>query len=306
MIENLNTAKRVLERKRDDCLAFIVGNGINRHAYSSTKNVSWEDMLLYLWSKVSGKTISTISEGVSYTEFYNIVGLEGIDIDGLRKAVVEYTDSNYKPARYHHWLCKKLQKWDVPVLTTNFDRSLESELNMYKLYKEEGKKRGFTDMYPWNVYFSQKRINNPLDGFAVWHINGMTKYRRSLKLGLSEYINQTARARDFIHSDEKVMDFDKKNRPYWNGYNTWLHVIFNASLCFCGLELDVNETFLRWLLLERARYFKKFPSRRKEGWFVCCNRDKMTEGKRFFLENTGIEIIRLRDYDEVYEGLFEI
>jgi len=45
--------------------------------------------------------------------------------------------------------------------------------------------------------------------------------------------------------------------------------------------------------------------RRKEGWFVCCNRDKKTEGKRFFLENTGIEIIRLRDYDEVYEDLFD-
>ena len=305
MIEDLNTAKRVLKSKQQENIAFVFGNGINRHAYHPKDNVSWEDLLLYLWSKLSGKTISTISEGVSYTEFYNILGLKDMDIKELQKAVVEYTDNNYNPVRYHRWLCDKLQKWDVPVLTTNFDCNLETDLKMFKLDKEDGKKRGFTDMYPWNVYFSHEKLNNPLDGFAVWHINGMTQYHRSLKLGLSEYINQTARARDFIHSDEKVMDFDKKNRPYWNGYNTWLHVIFNASLCFCGIGLDVNETFLRWLLLERARYFKKFPARRKEGWFVCCDKDELTEGKRFFLESTGIKIIRLRDYKEVYEDLFD-
>ena len=191
----------------------------------------------------------------------------------------------------------------MPVLTTNFDGNLESDLSMYKLYKTEGKRRGFTDYYPWNAYFSQNRIHDPLEGFGVWHINGMTRYRRSIKLGLSEYINQTARARDFIHSDEKVMDFDGKNRSYWNGSNTWLHIIFNANLCFCGLGLDVNETFLRWLLLERARYFNKFPERKKKGWYVCC--DEVSEGQRFFLENTGIEIIKLKNYKEVYEGLFE-
>jgi len=55
MIEDLNTAKKVLERKRDDRLAFIFGNGINRYAYYPSDNVSWEDMLLYLWSTLSNK-----------------------------------------------------------------------------------------------------------------------------------------------------------------------------------------------------------------------------------------------------------
>lgn len=303
MISDIETAKRVLHRERSNHLAFIFGNGINRHAYGKDKNASWQDMLLNIWERVSTKTISTISEGISYTEFYNIIGMEGIDADTLRKLVVEYTEENYQPTDYHKWLCTKLQEWDVPVLTTNFDRNLEYDLKMYKLIKSEGKFRGFTDFYPWNAYFSEERLHNPLDAFAIWHINGMTRYRRSLKLGLTEYINQTTRARDYIHSDEKVMDFDKKNHSYWNGSNTWLHIIFNASLCFCGLELDVNETFLRWLLLERARYFKKFPDRKKKGWYVC--KDDVSEGKRFFLENTGIEIIKLRDYKEIYEGLFE-
>lgn len=303
MITDLRTAVRVLKEEQENHLAFVFGNGINRYAYNDESHVSWEKMLLNIWSEVSSKTLSTISEGVSYTEFYQIIELEGIDISNLRKRVVEYTKNFYQPTEYHGWLCRRLQNWYVPVLTTNFDSNLEFDLKMFRLHKTEGVKRGFTDYYPWDVYYSPSKINFSLDEFAVWHINGMVKYPRSLKLGLAEYINQTARARDFFHKNEKMMDFDLKNQPYWNGSNTWLHIILNSSLCFCGLELDVNETFLRWLLLERARYFKKFPDRRKKGWYIC--KDNVNEGKRLFLESTGIEIIKLNDFSEIYEGIFE-
>ena len=283
-------------------LAFILGNGVNRYAYDS-KGASWQDMLLYIYHQITGKRLSSISEGVSYTEFYNILSLEGGNMDILRKTVVDYTYENYRSEKYHHWLQEELVKWDVPVLTTNFDKNLDSEYQKHKIFKYEGMRRGFTDFYPWNVYYGPNALLTPLDGFAVWHINGVIDYPRSIRLGLSEYINQTARARDFLHKDEKIMDFDLKNRPHWNGSNTWLHIIFNTSLCFIGLGLDVNETFLRWLLLERARYFKKYPERAKKGWYVTA--DNVKDGQQFFLDSTGIEVVKLQNYDEVYRGVFE-
>lgn len=93
----------------------------------------------------------------------------------------------------------------------------------------------------------------------------MVGYRRSIRLSLSEYMGLSARVRSFLHKEESIDDFNFKNQNNWKGYNTWLHIIFNSSLCIFGLALDENETFLRWLLIERAKYFRRFPERRKKG-----------------------------------------
>lgn len=79
---------------------------------------------------------------------------------------------------------------------------------------------------------------------------------------------------------------------------------FNSSLCIFGLALDENETFLRWLLIERAKYFRRFPERRKKGWYVCKS-DEISEGKRFYLDYLGFEMVTLENYEEIYKGLLE-
>lgn len=301
MSEPIERIRTVLKQE-GSALAFVFGNGINRYA-DNVNGSSWKDMLLEIYHQFTGKRLDTISEGISYTEFYNILSLENGNVDTLRNAVVDYTREHYTPKDYHRWLQVKLAYYNVPVLTTNFDTNLDDGYSRRKLIKLEGKRHGFTDLYPWNVYYGPNILHTPLDGFAIWHINGVIDYRRSIKLGLSDYINQTARARNFIHSNDKIMEFDRKNRPHWNGSNTWLHIIFNSSLCFIGLELDTNETFLRWMLLERARYFKNFSKRRHRGWYVTTK--EVPAGKRFFLESTDIEIVTLKNYDEVYQGIFE-
>lgn len=49
----------------------------------------------------------------------------------------------------------------------------------------------------------------------------------------------------------------------WDGAASWLHIVFNSPLLIFGLGLEENEVFFRWLLIERARYFKKFPIEEK-------------------------------------------
>lgn len=302
MITDITKAKRILERHyKEKKIAFVFGNGINRYNCSDDSNISWNDMLLKVWDSISSKTLSEIAKGITTTEFYNIMEFEAGSSKEVREKTVEIVKS-WKQSDFEAALEKRLIDIDCPVLTTNFDGNIEKGLNRYKM----DIKQGFSDFYPWNVYYSTCQLNDPLDGFGVWHINGMQDYPRSLRLSLSEYINLTSRARNFIHSNEAIDNFDKKNKSMWNGYHTWMHLIFNSNLCIIGLALDEQETFLRWLLIERIKYFKKFKDRKRQGWFVCLNEDIENQGKKMFLEYLGFEIICLSSYKDIYESLLKV
>lgn len=300
MITDLTKIKQVLCSNRAD-LAFVVGNGINRFAYGESQDISWNGLLLNVWQQISNRTLSDISTGISLTEFYDIMEFEAGSIDSVRLKVVDLLE-RWKPVEYHSWLQNKLADWDVPLLTTNFDRNLDNGLRFHKL---EGGGTGFTDFYPWNVYFSNAALSSPTKGFGVWHINGMVGYRRSIRLSLSEYTGLSARVRSFLHEEDSLDDFNLKNKSYWKGCNTWLHIIFNSSLCILGLALDENETFLRWLLIERAKYFGRFPDRKKKGWYIC-RPNEVSEGKRFYLDYLGFELVVLDSFDDIYKGVVDI
>lgn len=302
MITDLSKAQKIIQshyRRKD--IAFVFGNGINRYASKASSNVSWNNMLLEVWDSISPKTMSEIANGITMTEFYNIMEIEAGSAKAVRDKTVEIVRS-WSPSAYEEALEKRLIDIDCPVLTTNFDSNIEQGLVRYKM----GPMREFTDFYPWGVYYSNRRLNDPLEGFGVWHINGTHDYPRSLRLSLSEYINLTFRARNYIHSGDSLDNFERKNVSYWKGHPTWLHLIFNSNLCVIGLALDEQETFLRWLLIERVKYFLKFKDRKKKGWFVCCAGEMDNEGKRMFLEYLGFEIICLPDYGSIYESLLEV
>lgn len=188
MISDLSVIKQVLNCNKSN-LAFIVGNGINRFAYAQNQDVSWNALLLDVWQQISSRTLSDISNGISLTEFYDIMEFEAGSIDEVRLKVVELLNK-WEPVEYHKYLQNKIIEWNVPLLTTNFDRNLDDGLRFNKL---ENTNIGFTDFYPWNVYFGNKVLSSPTEGFAVWHINGMLNYRRSIRLSLSEYMGLSAR-----------------------------------------------------------------------------------------------------------------
>ena len=56
---------------------------------------------------------------------------------------------------------KTMESREAPVLTTNFDTYMSSSLGltMFKMGN------GFTDFYPWNVYFGKYVLDSPIDGF---------------------------------------------------------------------------------------------------------------------------------------------
>ncbi len=126
----------------------------------------------------------------------------------------------------------------------------------------------------------------------------MKKYFRSIRLGLTHYMGSIERARNMIHKGKEDRLFMGKDNANWKGSKTWLHIIFNKSIFIFGLGLNKDEVFLRWLLLERAIYFQKFPERKKLGWYIDKN---ISEGKKLFLKQIGLEVLELKDYKDIYE-----
>ena len=81
-----------------------------------------------------------------------------------------------------------------------------------------------------------------------------------------------------------------------------MQIVFSKPLLIVGIGLEENETFLRWLLLERARYFKDFESRRQKGWYIYRPDpgNKTEVGKLYFLKSVGFECVAVSSFDEIY------
>lgn len=190
---------------------------------------------------------------------------------------------------------------NAPILTTNFDTYISDSVGATQRILRQGQYK-FTDFYPWNMYHSNKELNSPLEDFAVWHINGVKSHPRSIKLGLSDYMGCVERARRMIQGQNLNEYFDGKYQMNWKGYNTWLHIIFNKDLFIFGLKLEENEVFLRWLLIQRAKYCKMYNKPLK-GWYIGMKDKDIKKGKRFFLEQLGIQVIEIDNYNMLYQAL---
>ncbi|QFU24730.1 hypothetical protein FM038_023075 [Shewanella eurypsychrophilus] len=279
--------------------ALVIGNGINR--YNSTRadgNNSWDKMLLKLW-EIHSKSASQLSapEGISLTEFYDALDLtKSSDEINLQKEFCGLM-SNWTPKEHHVGISTWAQSKNVPILTTNFEETLSSSFTKDITHFNS---KSFTDFYPWESYFSNHQVRDPAGEFAIWHINGMQRYNRSIRLGLSHYMGSVERARRLIHKGNESRLFSGKNVDEWSGYQSWLHVVFNNDLIFIGLGLDTTEVFLRWLLIERAKYFNLFPHRRKAAYFVHANTSVLSTGQTLFLSSVGVQVVHESSYDELY------
>ncbi len=382
---NIDKIKSIISENSSD-MAFVIGNGI--HRYNNNKNWSWEYLLKIFWNGNEHEKIEKIPDGISFTEFYDIIEMHSNDIfrnlsslrlldnnmkindtfmklpgnindlneiyrsrsktgeDVLNKNMIEipYNFQNpiykefakgselfqkiqdferermkglqykiadlmmkLKPDNHHFKITERIHCLNIPILTTNYDYVLNDclNLNYYRIGKSN-----FSTIHPWSGYFGLEQQYHIPDGFGVWNINGTIKYPQSIKLGLNQYMATVVKARKMIQGNnvESNENYNGKNTSNWIGRNTWLHLIFNKNLFIFGLALEENEIPLRWLLIQRAIYYTKFPNRKYNGWYVTTDsemKDKKNEGKFFFLKNMGFEIIPLNDYKDIYENIWD-
>jgi hypothetical protein len=277
-------------------IALVIGNGIHRHGAAGVN--SWDQLLIDL-ARQNGLMVDHLPQGATATEFYDLIDLRvGAPSGGLAASFC--IEMSEWPTQDHH---RRIMGWAVrhrvPVMTTNFDEVL-SRAVAAKLMRPNVP--GFTSWYPWDSRFAHELHDDPRDGFGVWHINGLARYRRSVRLGLTHYIGLAHRAREWLHRGGNRL-FAAKDKQNWPGRRTWLHLMFNKPLLFLGLGLREDEVFLRWLLIERERYFRKFPDRRQPGWFVFTHepKDESETGRIFFLEGIGVKCVRTETYFDIYD-----
>jgi len=270
---------------------------VNRYRFAKTTN-AWHDLLMQLAKEHFPSGLKKVPSGVSLTEFYDLLELKTTNAALAKTLQQKFCDlmETWEPFKQH----ERVIEWAIlnnsPVLTTNFDRAL-ADAGRLKLLRT--KSFGFTDYYPWESYYGNNEVMDPSKEFGLWHINGMIEYHRSIRLGLTHYMGSVERARKWIHKENEQNLFSGKNIRYWKGYKSWLHIIFNTALLIFGLGLEENEVFFRWLLIERARYFKKFPNRMKNAWYVY-NKSQDNPGKKFFLEGVGVKVVQVEGYDDIY------
>jgi hypothetical protein len=296
---NAKHIQQIIQKNKHD-IAFIIGNGINRYP-DNPDALSWDELLIKLWEKVSLHTLSLRPDGISLTEFYDILDLENARGINLQNEVALLM-KDWGPCETHKRIIHKILEINAPVLTTNFDETLAKTFD-YNTFRPENE--SFTDFYPWSSYHGYKPLKDPCEGFAIWYINGMVHYRRSIRLGLSHYMGSVEHASSLLKGTGKISLYAGKANA-WIGAATWLHIIFNKSLFIFGLGLDENETFLRWLLIERFKYFRKFPDRKHKAWYITKkNESSVSSGKKFFLEHVGIEVLELDSYEDIYETIWK-
>ena len=278
-------------------LSLVIGNGVNLHN-SNTETNTWKALLEGLAKKYSGDS-QPIQQGVSLTEFYDILNIKYNPKERKNDIQKDFCAqiSDWEPSEHHYQIVEWAKRFNVPILTTNFDNALGMSANCKLLRTTEGRKE-FTDFYPWESYYANSPIESTSNSFGIWHINGVKNYHRSIRLGLTHYMGSVQRARNWIYGTRGNERFSAEKDKNWRGKNSWINIIFNNSLLFFGLGLDENEVFLRWLLIERARYFLRYPDKKKSAWYV--HPENLGSGKKYFLEGVGIEAKRVDSYDDIY------
>lgn len=278
-------------------IALLIGNGINRYGAHVVSN-SWDDLLNTLARTYLDPSHKNVPKGISLTEFYDVLDL-GKSLTSsnanLQKLFCDLM-ANWLPLPQHERIAAWARHHDVPVLTTNFESTLGNAIGC-KLRRVKTTRK-FTAFYPWESYFGDGNNDDPCHNFAIWHINGMQQYRQSVRLGLSHYMGSVERARSWMHKGSYRL-FSGKDIRSWAGASTWLQVLFHKPLLIFGLALAENEVLLRWLLIERAKYYRKFPERQQEAWYLHTPSDDDL-GRHFFLAGVGVRSIQVNDYDEIY------
>ena len=239
----------ILERNHNK-IALVIGNGINRYGITRHDN-AWHSLLLTLAQKhLSISRLPTVDNGISLTEFYDILEIAateaGVKRSTLRRDFCQQMQ-NWKPDAHHRAIVSWAKRHCVPILATNFDKVLRhSEKNMSRFWSTKEKR---TDFYPWECHYAPRKVTDPTRDFAIWHINGMQAYSRSIRLSLSDYMGSVRRARRWLHSHPDNALFRTRDITDWRGKKTWLQIVMTKRLVILGLALEANEVFLRWLLI---------------------------------------------------------
>lgn len=313
-MENKEVIKELIETKG---ATVLLGNGYNRRISDVRKDKalqippSWEDLVVKVNDSLGTRLVISEGGGITNPELFTAVSLAYDEVHGggrhsilnvhraVAKLLVKETARCVEIDEIQA-IAQTLKKWDIPVITTNYDKQLEMCLGLNK-YKT-GYLRNTSLYYPVNCYYSDKKLEeDKLDKqFAIWHCNGVVDYVESLRLDLCDYCNYTAWLKKCVPMYGGTVNNEAIFR------NSWLWPFFNNKLIIVGLSLDPSEFFLRWLLIRRHVWRKEEKGEDMHGYFLCGKDDKRCLAQKAFLGSVGIKILEYDLRGQIYEELFGV
>lgn len=326
-------AKAVLNGENE--IALLIGNGIN-NAVKNNRGISWKQLMESLVAEASGyaenpdkariRLLRLLTENehkrtpASNPEVFDLIESTCNLVPGsssptrerlsLHNRIAELF-ARMEPGAPHRALISWAAARGVPVMTTNYDHCLQDavEAAPRRIF---GTRRLLSDRYPWNRYYAPQSVRDPIDSFAVWHIHGDRSLKRSIRIGLDEYMGMVERLRKLKHGVAKeILSGPREDQTRDPAYHAapWLRIFMGRKLWIQGLALHGDEVSLRWLLIQRFRYWKRYKPghRRCSGWYIhgpvkICG--KLDDGRRAFLESVGLQIIEINKSENIYENLF--
>ena len=276
--------------------ALFIGNGINR--YNNSARNSWDDLLRTLLYESELRLSDDEIREMSNTELFDILDLAR-PAEGRNSLQAKFCDlmRHWEPAQHHRLIAGWAQRQRRPIITVNFDEVLSAAVTA----RHQWAGKATTDYYPWNSYFSDTTISDPKSDFAIWHAHGMIRYKRSIRLGLTHYMGAVQRARHVLYGKGGIHEFAKNGETKCPSLGNWLEILFFSPLVIFGFEFNKDETFLRWLFLERARLHHIIPRWKAPVWFIDTQKNKNLHRRPFF-KGLGIEYVAVDDYSEIYES----
>ncbi len=201
----------------------------------------------------------------------------------------------YQPL--HQQVALFAHKYHLPILTTNYDTLLEDSVNAREHnYKHESSSENF----PISLSYTNDTVSD-YNAFGIWHVNGVIHYPKSILIGLTHYMRAIEYVRNLLFPPNK---FDAEIiQNQWNNpvKDTWIDILLSKHLVILGLSLDKDETLLRWLLIQRAKFYAMFHYTQKRGFYIVPESEALEDGKVLFFKTVGIDVVRVKDYESVYK-----
>ena len=329
-------AKQILAHEKAN-LALLLGNGINLTSGASG-GISWNQLMENLISSAaanSPKPIETTKRlkrllergangetAASLPEVFDIIEATGNIKPGettktanelnLQLSIAQML-KGMKPGAPHKAVAGWAAQFQVPILTTNYDHCFQDALNRNTCKKQRfGKGKALTDFYPWDRYYGPIKLDDPAIAFAVWHIHGDRDLKRSIRAGLDQYMGMVERIRKLKRSVAKEIlrgsDEEHRQDPAFHAA-PWLRIFMGKKLWIQGLGVRAAEVSIRWLLVQRFRYWRRYKptDRRESGWYIHGPTEiigKLEAERRIFFESVGLKVIEIAKPDETYVDLF--
>jgi len=316
--------KRILAKNHAN-LTLLIGNGINL-AQGGRGGISWSNLIRQLIidafpaaqgirRKQLQKLLPAADEkkAASYPEIFDIISAAMGPAASRKFKLQEHIAGllqNMKPGPPHAALMGWAQNHQVPVLTTNYDHCLQEAVSKPALKRRRfGTGRALSDFYPWDRYYAPASVDDPLSTFALWHIHGDRAYKRSLRVGLDQYMGMVQRLRGLTQQIAKHVYNDSPHQPLTFDQAPWLPLFMSRKLWIQGLGLGVDEVSIRWLLIQRYRFWRALHDydETASGWYVHGPTEEigaLDEPRKIFFENVGLRVIEITTAEQVYCGLF--